>query len=160
MPTSSATFGVEFSNVPILNLRSEFRVHYRLARDHQLLPQRGEEPLRTPYLVWLAVPNAGVTLILARTILSLEAYMSFAAEFGGAVRGHLSPEFKKACRNPFSLGRGGTADNYYNRLPGLIAADLPMPVSSRGTWLTTKPFYSEVRNPMFHGHQLNDPSQE
>lgn len=159
MPKSSDTFGVTLTNVPIVNLRSEFRTHLKLARELRLLPPR-RKPVQTPYLVWLGMPASGITLILVRSLLSLEAYMSFAAEFGGAVRGLLTPEFKRACRNPFVLGRRGTADNYYNRLPGLIAADLPMPSSAPKTWLRTKRFYAEIRNPLFHGHELQNLTAE
>jgi hypothetical protein len=160
MTTTSPTFGIDLSNVPIANLRSEFRVHYRLAHDGKLLPSRNQRrPLQTPYFVWLGMPESGLTLLVVRSILSLEAYMSFAAEFEGAARGHLSSDFRRAARNPFSLGRG-TADSYYNRLPKLIEADLPMSVSAPDLWKTTKSFYTELRNPLMHGHELRDVSNE
>jgi hypothetical protein len=161
MATESPTFGVKLSNVPIINLRNEFRVHYKLAREHKLLPPPGKPvAFQTPYLIWRAVPEAGATLLLMRILLSVEAYVSFAAEFGGAERGLLTPEFKQACRNPFGLGRAGTAHSYYNLLPSLIESSLAMRHSAPTTWLATKAFYKEIRNPLFHGHDLSEVTPE
>lgn len=160
MPTTSKTFGVALSNVPIVNLRWEFRVHYRLAQQGSLLPPGNERALfKTPYLEWLAMPESGLTLLIVRTVLSLEAYMSFAAEYEGAVRGLLSKEFTEAARNPFSLGRG-TANCYYNRLPKLIDPSLPMSIHSPALWAATKSFYEELRNPLMHGYELRDVSDD
>jgi hypothetical protein len=157
MPIESPTFGVHLSNVPIINLRGEFKAHYRLARDRKLIPTPGTRiAFQTPYLLWKAMPDSGATLVLVRTLLSVEAYVSFAAEFAGAEYGLLSSDFKRACRNPFELGRRGTANSYYNLLPALIDAKLAMRAAAPVTWVATKAFYKEIRNPLFHGHQLSD----
>jgi hypothetical protein len=149
---------VKLSNVPIVNLRSEFGVHYRLAKAHKLLPPNGmpPRPFSTPYLTWKSMPDMGATLLFVRTLLSLETYMSFAAEFGGAMRGCLTADFRKACRNPFTLGRGGTAHCYFNKLPALIDPVLALSKHSPATWARTKALYTEVRNPLFHGHELSE----
>ena len=157
MTTQSISFDVTLSNVPIVNLRWEFRKHYRLAKEGKLIPLHDERrPLQTPYFLWLAMPDSGATLLIVRTILSLEAYMSYAGEYEGAKHGLFSPQFIEGARNPFSLGGKGTADSYYNRLPRLIDSALPMSNSAPSLWTTTKAFYTEIRNPLFHGHELRD----
>ncbi|HVX42227.1 MAG TPA: hypothetical protein VHB25_21880 [Gemmatimonadaceae bacterium] len=55
---------------------------------------------------------------------------------------------------------GGAADNYYNRLPALVGDDIPMRVARPQLWPRTLAFYNIVRNPVVHGHQLSDVSNE
>jgi hypothetical protein len=161
MGRPSPTFGVELSNVPIVNLRWEFRTHFALARDRKLLPFRGGKRLfRARYFVWLADVESGVSLLVLRTLLGVEAYMSFAAEFGGAERGLLDAKFKSACRNPFSMGCKGTANCYYNHLPRLIDTKLAMADSRPASWITTKALYSEIRNPLMHGEELRNVTED
>ncbi len=125
---------IVLSNVPIVNLRWEFVAHYQLARAGKLVPARIEGPVMpfdTPYVRWKGMPNGGISLILLRTILSVEAYMCYAAKDEAYDRGLLDNTERAAARNPFILKGKGTADTFYNKLSSLFDAKLTMRRATR-----------------------------
>ena len=157
MSADSPTFDVSFSNVPIVNLRWEFKDLYACVHTVGFL--RDEEgrvrSLRTRYFLWLGMPDAGATVMVARAVLGLEAYLKFAAGTEGVMRGVSTPKLTKACANPFSLSRK-TAHAHFNLLPALVSEELAMKNADARLWKATSAFYREIRNPIFHGREFND----
>src|SRR5688572_3181703 len=134
--SKSPTFGVKFSNVPILNLRWEFRDFYERAATPGFLrhPDGVGQALQTRYFVWEGMPEAGATMMVGRAILGQESYLCYAARFEAHDRGTLTPQLQAACANPFSLGRNA-ADNYFNAMPALVDPAIPMKVAEPQLWV-------------------------
>jgi hypothetical protein len=62
--------------------------------------------------------------------------------------------------NPFTLGGKGTANTYYNRLPAQVDPEFALSRRDQPLWVRTRRLYDEVRNPLFHGFQLERPDVE
>src|SRR5438045_7693554 len=109
------TFDITLSNVPVINLRWEFREFYEAShRPHFLHTPGGKaKPLETRYFIWLGMSDAAAAMMVMRSIVGLEAYVCFAAHFSAPAFGKNIPAIAKAANDPFKLG-GGTADNFYN----------------------------------------------
>lgn len=143
-------------NIPLWNLREEFHLFRQtLALENfrsALLSQK--RPIATPILDWHGSPNDLLTLVVQRAVQGLEAYICGAvwAELGAS--GRLTPQLNQWVRNPFKIpGRGGTASQYYHRLPCLLSPDLSL-TRRMAVWCEVVVFYKNVRNPIFHGLQL------
>jgi hypothetical protein len=156
METTSKTFGVKYNNIPVVNLRNEFRIHLGLFRDPLFLKQfrLGGQPIETPYVIWLGTPSAMLTLLLQRAVSGIEAWVIH------AVWEHLAPvgklhENSKFLRNPGSLPGAGMAAKIYCRLPALASAEYAMSRNDPELWERTQAFYREVRNPLMHGHEID-----
>lgn len=154
-------FDVNLSNVPIINLRNEFREFYRAAHSPHFLkqPDGRVRAVQTRYVVWLGMPMAAASIMICRSIIGLEAYVCFAVQTVGASSGRTNPALVAACASPFSLG-GGAAKSHYDRLPAMLDQGLALSVSNPALWNRTLSFYREIRNPLFHGHEFNDISNE
>ena len=153
-------FGVAFENVPLINLRWEFRDYFFRVHDRWFLhePDFKPKPITTSYFVWVGMPDAGASMLVSRAVVGLESYICAAANFESAYRGSRSAQLQAACRNPFTLGKHA-ADNLFNRLPDLVATGLQMKTSSPAQWVNVSAFYKEVRNPLSHGRQFDSISQ-
>ena len=149
---------IRMQNVPIINLRWEFRDQRRMvdAPDFGTQFEGVVKPFETPCFTWLGMPAAGMTLLIQRAILGLESYICGAVYERLARVGTLE-KHSGMVRNPFKLGGSGTADNYYNRLPGLVDASFSLQIVSPDLWVDTNTFYRTVRNRLFHGEELADP---
>jgi len=95
--------------------------------------------------------------MLQRGILTMEALIDAAVDYQAGVEGRLDDAFR---RGRHDIWKGGGADTYYNRLPGLLSERYKLCNHNRQLWITTKQFYSELRNPLFHGSQLYHPTPE
>lgn len=60
--------------------------------------------------------------------------------------------------DPMKLpGAPGVAEAFYNKMPAQIDSALQLKLKAPDLWVSVKQFYKEVRNPLFHGYQLQMP---
>lgn len=152
-------FGVTLHNVPLINLRFEFNTHHDLLAEpgFQALfaPGAVVQPLRTPYMVWGGMPGAFLTLLLQRAFSGLEAYVVGATHIRlGELGVGVLARARAKLANPFVLGGKGAAENYYDRLPSMASGSYSLKHHSPQLWERTTRLYSQVRNPVFHGHEV------
>jgi hypothetical protein len=158
-PTSS-TFGVEFSNLPIINVREEFAQYLKLLHDPQfcagLLKVR--QPVELPTLTWRGLPKDALTYMLQRAILGVEACISAAVDYELHLRQMITPKISGYMEDPNTApGPRGTAQMYYNNLPAIVDPSYALKTKHPALWERVRRFYHEVRNPLFHGYQLHNP---
>ncbi len=162
MEKADNTFGLKIDNLAIINLRNEFNTYFNLFSEEDFRSKftgRGNE-IETPYLTWYGTSDSLLTLILQKSVLGIEAYIVGAVYFELGSRGNLNKKTLKYLRNPFSLKGKGTADNFYNKLPALASESYCLKSFNLELWDTTKLFYSDVRNPIFHGYEIKSESVE
>jgi hypothetical protein len=149
-------FEVTLRNMPLLDLREEFREYLALLEDKGFESLFGEtwQPIETQFCTWYGDRDALVTLMLQRAILGIEAYLPAAVLFEAGLRGRIDVQNDASLNNPFSLGGSGTADNYYNLLPAKLESRLALKQCNPKLWKRTRQFYQEVRNPLFHGYEI------
>jgi len=157
-------FGLAFSNIPIINIQREFETHKALLADDEFRKKLLSvcSPVETPYLIWKGLPKDLFTYFLQRAVLGVEACVSAAVGWEAGARGLLTDELAQKIENPFQLGRRGcgTAEPLYNCLPGLLDPEYALKRRDPRLWATTRQFYREIRNPLFHGCQLYHPKAE
>lgn len=154
---SEKLFGLELSNIPLINLRNEFNIFYIELCNKDFRSQFSGlvKPIESRYLTWYGMPSDFLTLVLQRGILGVESYLSASVLAEAALRGILRKENASIFKNPFRLGGRSTADNYYNRLPAVVDRKISLKICNPGLWKTTIRFYSEIRNPLFHGNEID-----
>lgn len=163
MQKRSDSFGIVLTNIPLINVRLEFNKHHWLLAHPEFRKQfcRGGkvQPIQTPYLIWTGMPTGLLTLFLQRAFVGIEAYVVGAAylEIGKREVNRLKQALERL-RNPFGLGGRGVADNYYNRIPRLVDDKYALRASNPQLWESTVVLYSEVRNPVFHGYEIDSDS--
>jgi len=153
----SETFNIVLNNIPHVNLRNEFARYYNVLNEKSFIDQFGGEikPIKTPYMIWYGMPNDLITLILQKVILGLESYLPGAVFFELGKVGRLKENIEKV-RNPFCLKGRGTVENYYHLLPCLVREEISLKNTDISLFNKTKIFYKEIRNPIFHGCQIED----
>lgn len=154
-------YTLKLGNLPLLSLRHEFNAyHWLLAkpefRDRLRRSYPRPSPLDTPLFVWLGLPSGFLTLILQRAFSGVEAYVVGATYIEVGNSGRLDEALVDTLMNPFSLRGGGVPDIYYNKVPALASARYKLQQSSPNLWEDAKITYKEVRNPIFHGYQVDD----
>lgn len=154
----STLFGLRLQNIPLINLRLEFNYHFKLLSDPTFREEFSSSvvPIQTKYLIWNGMPGAFLTLIAQRAILGVESYLPSAVSHQAAKKGLINQDLAKKINNPFSLRGNGTVNNYYHHLPSLVNSSWSLKVADPPLWKTTVRFYKEVRNPLFHGNQIDD----
>ena len=154
--------GLPLSNIPIINLLREFQLWDKWIRSEQRQFASGHEPIRTPLLIWGGMPEDLLTLILQRTILGLESYVSAAVWMKLGELGRLTPELNRVARNPFEIRprQKGTANCYYNALPALIDPKYALKERNAILWRQVEEFYKAVRNKILHGYQIGSSNPE
>jgi hypothetical protein len=160
MIPESAFSQIQLSNLPHVNVRTQFRDWYGIFHDEEFLSGwsnwRAGQWIETPTFRWYGFPDEFYTLALQQAILGLESYVSGAVYFETGFAGMITPELAKQIRNPFLLpGRGGTARRFYVMLPAVLSETLSLDRSKPDLWPTVKDFYRAVRNPLFHGRQIS-----
>jgi hypothetical protein len=151
-------YGLSLANIPIINLRAEFFRHRSLLHkpDTPARFRLSSGPIETPYFTWYGMPHELLTWLLVRAVMGIEAYLPFAVLSAAGEYGVLTTRIATGCHAPFSLSRR-TADAYYNRLPALLHSGLALSVRDGRLWAWISGFYPAVRNPLFHGSQLDGP---
>ena len=152
----------KLDNVPLINLRFDFRATLTLFRDQRFRNQfpnagNGEiRPIVTDFYTWHGMPNVLLTHILRDSIVGLESAVSGAVLCEAMERGTVPPQIRAATKDPFSLKAGGTAASVYHALPALIDKKFSLKAANPELWETVKQFYREVRNPIFHSSQISE----
>jgi hypothetical protein len=144
------------SNVSVMNLRKEFEDYLRLFRNpdfKQAVFNCRLSPVHIPSLLWHGLPNDLLTLMLQRTVVGLECYVSAAVEYELSKRGRLTSDFEMQLKNPFSLNRNAVVA-LYEKLPELLDPQLKLSAQNGQLFAELRSFYKSVRNPIFHGGQL------
>ncbi len=157
MQTTSERFRLKLSYIPMLNLRHEFANYYKLLDDDDFRKQFNEKsgPYETPYFTWYGMPQPLLTTILQRVILGVEAYIPIAAYLEMNLRGLYTDDSKIYFTDPYRLSGKGTAEKYFHSLPSLIDKSLSLKSFNKQLFDQNKAFYKEVRNPLFHGFQID-----
>ena len=153
-----------FTNVPLINHLQECAESYRLIKDEEFClkckQNRIGEPITALNFDWYGRTSELLTILLQRAVLGSESFISGIVLHEIVQRGLVTENTREHILNPFSLGRGGTAENYFNNLPALVDPSYSLNKSDPVLWSEIHPFYKETRNKIFHGYQLNgnDPS--
>jgi hypothetical protein len=164
MPKDFAT-ALKLGNIPLINLRNEFKIWNRWIRSGELaahLAQHNLKPIPAGFLLWGGMPEDLLTLILQRTILGAESYIPFAVWIELGNFGRLTSELNAAIRNPFSIktNHRGTAVRYYNLVPALLDPKHALETADPALWEDVHEFYKTVRNKVLHGNQVGDTHAE
>lgn len=168
MQNHDNSFGVPLCRFPLINLRTQFFRHYHLFKDKKFLESlRLSEPgtpIETPYITWYYWTDQFYTFIVQHAVIGVEAYLTGAVFHELGKRGELSPERLQWIRNPFKMkgarkSKEGTATKYYALLPSLVSPEIALDKVNPALWEKVSLFYQELRNPLFHGWQIdsNDP---
>ncbi len=111
--------------------------------------------IKMPYMVWYSSPEELFTYLSQTSIIGVECYVTGAVYLALGRLGRLKKNIQYV-KNPFSIpGKGGTAVKYYRLLPGLASEDITLPKANPKLWADVRIFYSEFRNPLFHGVQFS-----
>jgi hypothetical protein len=161
MSNQSSQINLRLTNIPLLNLHYEFKKYFELLNDDNFCNQfgPGRRVIVTPPFQWHGLQEELLTWILQRAILGVESYISGVVFLILTYRRTITSEINQSIRNPFRLGGRGTADNFYNRLPALVDAQVSLNIYNPELFERTRDFYRSIRNPLFHGQMLadNDP---
>lgn len=150
------SFGIGLSNIPLVNLRWEFRDTSRWLKDPETIAQFARDrifPIEMPWLIWGRMPNDLLTLLLQRMILGVEAYVPTALMAVSRERGMGSAFMQDLNR---VLKGGKTARSYYRDAPSLIDPSMSLEAHDQPLYNRICVFYREVRNPLFHGKMVNE----
>jgi len=146
---------LEIAKIPMLSVRLELQNHLEMLKRPGFateLKRLNGQPVRTEYQDWFGLPEVLLTQVLQRGILGLEGYLPAAVRIGHERNGG-DPEASYLI-NPFELPGVGTADKFYNQLPAKLDPAFSLSKHDGELWARTSALYREVRNPIFHGHQL------
>ncbi|MGH9401649.1 MAG: hypothetical protein ACRD2P_06045 [Terriglobia bacterium] len=153
-------FGLKFSNIPLINLRMEFNDTYAFlsTSDAEECLKPPVKPIRARLFIWGGMPDDFMTLVLQRAVLGIEAYLPGALMHTSSVLGNLSKELVAKLKNPFSFGSKSAVANIYDRMPAAVHPELSLLYLDQDLYGRNVLFYREVRNPLFHGQQLTQPT--
>lgn len=115
--------------------------------------------LQREFTVTYADPESYFTNLFRTTIVAIECAIESSAVEEFLFSNRLTEQMRHSVRNPSSLARS-LPDAYYNRLPHLVNVRAPLKSCNGKLWNTVQRFYQEIRNPIFHGHQLSDVKAE
>jgi hypothetical protein len=96
-----------------------------------------------------------LTFLVQRAVLGIESYLPAATSLELGERKLLTRELRAKLKNPFSLGGRGTVENFYHRLPCAIDPNFSLKNADASLWLLNREFYTQVRNPIFHGNEFS-----
>ena len=151
--------GIKLSNIPSVNLREQFYNHYHMVKSKDFAKTiqnwKPGQPIDTPYISWFYWPEQFFTFLTQLSIVGVESYVCSAAHHELGARGLLKANIEQI-NNPFSKkGKGGTAVKYYKEIPALIPDVLNLHDYDSNLWAEVLIFYKSIRNPLFHGKQLD-----
>lgn len=156
---SSEPFALKFQNIPLINLRIEFNKTYAFIQsaEAEACLKPPIEAIRTPMLIWGGMPGDLMTLLLQRAVLGIEAYLPGALIHTSAILGNVTGELLTKLKNPFSFGSKLAVANIYHHMPAAVHEELSLRHLDQYLYERTVAFYRLVRNPIFHGKQLDHP---
>lgn len=148
-----------FINIPPINHLQECAETYRLINNDIFCEKCRQNKIGEPIIAlnfeWYGRAEELLTMLLQRAVLGTESFLSCIVLQELAQRGLITEKTREQILNPFSLKGKGTADNYYNRLPGLVSPDYSLKNVDPALWNDVWIFYGETRNKIFHGYLLN-----
>jgi len=150
-------FGLTIGNIPTMNLRAQYAHDRRMVFDEGFNDE-GLHALRFSegnVTITYVDPDSYFTTLFRTTIVGIECTVENSAWEELLFSNRLTEERRHAVRNPLSLARS-LPEAYYNRIPQLVNANAPLKSYDGKLWNTVQQFYREVRNPLFHGYQLQD----
>jgi hypothetical protein len=153
------TFGLTLYNIPLVNLRMEFKRTHAFMREPILdkaLNPPFSEPIRAPLMIWGGMPDDLLTLLLQRALLGIESYIAGGVYECTGRLGKLDKELVEKIRNPFRFGSRSLVENVYHLMPSAVDDSCSLRTCDEDLWKEAQAFYKEVRNPLFHGKQLHD----
>lgn len=157
-------FGLTFSNIPLINLREEFKATHEFVNssdaEEYLKPGKQSSQIEIPLLTWVMAPEDFVTVMLQRSILGVEAYLPGALVWKSAALGKVSAELSAKLHKPTVFGSKLYAENVYHRMPAAVQEKLSLKHHDEALYVQTLAFYKKIRNPLFHGKQLSNPRIE
>lgn len=146
-------------SIPLINHLQECAEIERLIYDNQFRKRCQTNHLGDPItalnFVWYGRSMELLTILLQRAILGTESFLRGAVLLELVQRKQTNSKTRDYITDPFMLNGGGTANNYYNKLPALIDKSYSLQRVNPKLWVDVKNFYKETRNPLFHGHLLN-----
>lgn len=156
MKRNSEKFKLKLAYAPFINVRNEFTAYYQQLDSKELREEvrSRSSDIRTPYFTWHSMPEAFLTVLLQRVILGIESYIPIATRFELMLLGKDNQEIRGYISNPYTLRGNGTVENVYHLLPSLADESYSLKTKRPGLWEENKDFYREVRNPIFHGMQI------
>lgn len=150
-------FGLTISNIPTMNLRSQYMHDRRLILDGDLnndgLNAWRFEQCRIT--VAYADPESYFSTLLRTRIVGIECTIECSAWEELLFSNRLTEQLTHSLRNPTSIARP-LPEAYYNRIPQLVNVNAQLKSYNGKLWNTVQQFYREIRNPLFHGHQLSE----
>ncbi|HMS86106.1 MAG: hypothetical protein ABL983_00745 [Nitrospira sp.] len=149
------------SNIPIMNLRKEFEEYLELLKSddfRETLFDLSKYPVHVPSMAWDGMPHDLLTLMLQRSILGLEAYVSAAVSYELELKGDLSEQVRGGIDNPCTLNRKLVVA-IYDKLPEFVSVENKLSVYNQSLFQELQKFYKNLRNPIFHGNQVESSSE-
>lgn len=149
-------FDLKIGNIPVLNLRDEFNKNHKfiLSTFAEEYVSNYTESIQTPYGVWTADSDKLMTYILQGSILGLEAFLPYALKIAAVYSGNLSQKFNTEISKAFDSA------TLFKKLPSVIHPNLSLMAYDKVLYDHNCIFYKVIRNPLFHGNMLNNPSIE
>src|ERR1035441_6322762 len=114
----SITFGVAFSNLPIVNIRQEFEQYAALLADPEFCAglRIVRQPVELPTLTWRGLSHNVLTYMVQRAILGLEASVVAAVDYEMHARQMMNPDIERWLADPNKApGERGMAQAFYNK---------------------------------------------
>lgn len=147
---------ITMSNIPIYNLRGEFEDYLKLFEQPTFKPSVFNcrvVPIALPNFEWRGLPNDLLTLMLFRSISGMESYLSAAVDYELSRAHRMTDEARQTIDNPFALHRVAVFA-LFDRLPSLVDPRCSLLKHDAKLFEETRWFYKHVRNPIFHGSQV------
>ena len=91
---------------------------------------------------------------LRNCILGLECYVASAIRMISISKDSFNSFSWDKFDNPHSFGGRGNADVYFRKMPSAVDKSLSLDSYDEDLYETVKVFYKEVRNPLFHGKEI------
>lgn len=162
MDEDTPPFGLTFGNIPLWNLREEFDemrafVHSPEASQALRPGPHLKDGIHTTLMTWRGMTDDFMTLLLQRSILGVESYLPGALWYISNFIGVDTPELVAKLRVPSKFGAKSIVSNTYHRMPAAVHEELSLKHLDQALYEVNIAFYSEIRNPIFHGKQLNAP---
>ncbi len=153
-------YGIKFGNIPSINLRLEFDQTLEFVNSEAFSEglKKSFTLIEAPLFYWKGHSNDLVTLLLQRAILGVESYLPSALWNVHNIIKHPDHDLIAKLKNPASFGAKSMATNIYHRMPEAIHPELSLKYLDPEIYENTLKLYSKVRNPIFHGKQVSDPS--
>jgi len=153
-------FDLKVTNLPLINVRHAFTRDFNMIQSDEFAAQiqawsSNRAPIHAVYLIWGERPESLLTYLVQQAIMGVECYIQGAAFLVLGYSGKMTKEVAQKLRDPFKLGGRTAAKTFFNSVPSLIDQRHSLSQSNPSLWGQVHVFYDQIRNPLFHGSQLN-----